>query len=91
MILLASSGSKMMPTVSFKNIKWCLSEKTSSCWRVQDLVGLAGLPPQQDVDLLLDPILIVGIIGVGGDVRVGPLQVLLCWRVQDLVGLAGLP
>ena len=47
----------MMPTVSFKNIKWCLSEKTSSCWRVQDLVGLAGLPPQQDVDLLLDPIL----------------------------------
>ena len=30
------------------------------------LVGLAGLSPQQDVDLLLDPVLVVGRVRVGG-------------------------
>ena len=30
------------------------------------LVCLAGLPPQQDVDLLLDPVLVVGRVRVGG-------------------------
>ena len=30
------------------------------------LVSLAGLPPQQDVDLLLDPVLVVGRVRVGG-------------------------
>ena len=31
-----------------------------------ELVGLAGLPPQQDVDLLLDPVLVVGGVRVRG-------------------------
>ena len=30
------------------------------------LVGLAGLSPQQDVDLLLDPVLVVRRVRVGG-------------------------
>ena len=33
---------------------------------LSSLVGLAGLPPQQDVDLLLDPVLVVGGVRVRG-------------------------
>ena len=31
-----------------------------------DLIGLASLPPQQDVNLLLDPVLVIGGVRVGG-------------------------
>ena len=48
------------------------------------LVSLAGLPPQQDVDLLLDPVLVVG------RVRVGGLLVDQARQVRQLEGEGGI-
>ena len=47
-----------MPKVpSYKNIKWLVPQLENIESKSLALVCLAGLPPQQDVDLLLDPIL----------------------------------
>ena len=40
--------------------------KTLQCTDRQTLVCLAGLPSQEDVDLLFNPVLVIGGVCVGG-------------------------